>query len=468
MTITVDIHCHTFNADDIPVEGFVRNAAKSLPSQVWRALDAIGQGGAPGYREEINALDAELTSGEDGGFMTFERANEEPLVAMEDRAREIAAVVNSTDVAAVPMADAGPELSGLRPPKWARLVAVATSSRLDNTKALLASDEGADLVVPSLVDMEFGTRDWAETTVVQQIEMAEKISRLSMLGRLRAPVHPFVGFDPRREMRSRLVGDIEPALDVVREAVLRYGFIGIKVYPPMGWRPFGNAKQPPKGMDADQGKLCDDVLADLYDWCVEEQVPITAHANPSNYTDPEFKDFSGPAAWQEVYAFDDSRWEKLHINFGHFGGEQRDDGKNGWPQEFSLMADRLPVYADLSNHDLENAGAIREYLLLLRDIFADPARAAMKPRLMVGSDWWMPGGFEPGFISRYIDWYRQVVAEDDNDVDRFSGGAALEFLGFAGADVAGQDASDNRNRLRLVRRYETNGLAVPAWLAADE
>jgi hypothetical protein len=59
MTV-VDVHCHTFNGDDLPVRGFVQRVllenigALSLVSWV---LDNVGQLGTPGYEEERAQLD---------------------------------------------------------------------------------------------------------------------------------------------------------------------------------------------------------------------------------------------------------------------------------------------------------------------------------------------------------------------------------------------------------------------------
>src|SRR5439155_20874758 len=126
----------------------------------------------------------------------------------------------------------------------------------------------------------------------EQVELHEKVSRLSMLGRLgygTARVHPFVGFDPRRELVSRKRADLKGALALAKEAVQEYGFIGVKLYPPMGFRPLGNGAT--AEMTAEDAYRVDGILDELYTWCEAEQVPVTAHCNPSNEAAEEYRDF---------------------------------------------------------------------------------------------------------------------------------------------------------------------------------
>ena len=53
MTV-VDIHCHTFNADDLPIKGFVKRVVGSenvVGSRVGWVIDRSIQGLAPGSAE---------------------------------------------------------------------------------------------------------------------------------------------------------------------------------------------------------------------------------------------------------------------------------------------------------------------------------------------------------------------------------------------------------------------------------
>jgi hypothetical protein len=96
-----------------------------------------------------------------------------------------------------------------------RWVVLIGKGRWQITTSLMNTYPGVDLFVSMLVDLEPGLHDVAPATIREQIELHEKVSRLSMLGRLghgTARVHPFVGFDPRRELASRKRADLKGAL----------------------------------------------------------------------------------------------------------------------------------------------------------------------------------------------------------------------------------------------------------------
>lgn len=77
-------------------------------------------------------------------------------------------------------------------------------------------------------------------------------------------MHSFVGFDPRRQVQ-------EPGtpLALVKRAILEHGFVGVKLYPPMGFQASDN-----------KGPI-ETALRRLYDWCKDADVPIMAHAENS-------------------------------------------------------------------------------------------------------------------------------------------------------------------------------------------
>jgi hypothetical protein len=265
----VDIHCHTFNADDLPVRGFVRSIGKqdgALGSKLATLVDLVLQHGAPGYEEEKERLDRLVARGRIEA--EFEVATERPAAGGVDLEREVDETLHELETThPALLQEVGLELETLEgdgPPaavglegvtdwyenakravRWATLF---TKYRVELTELLARNfDDEIDLYTPLLVDLEMGLHDRAHTTNRQQMEIHEKISRLSMRGELpgveRGRIHPFISFDPRRELRARLSEDEQTPLDLVKEAVNRYGFIGVKVYPPMGWKPLGNERR---------------------------------------------------------------------------------------------------------------------------------------------------------------------------------------------------------------------------------
>lgn len=485
----VDIHCHVFNADDLPVRGFVEHLHLDTPvlGPLLSALvDRVVQGRAPGYDSDMARIRSLLGAGaqplealgapsgvlaglEAGTGSLDARADatlaqllaEDPifvnrLAAAATQEAHGAEAVPQAMPDAAPMAGLGDRLAGARRlVRWAALFAM---SRPDVARELVANfGDEVDLFCPLLVDLGPGLGDKPKTTVRQQVEMLEGISVLSMRGTLpgggRARLHPFVGFDPRAQVRAELEQRSVTPLDVVRDAVHAHGFLGVKVYPPMGWRPIGNTATIDM-TPAEAGRL-DDVLRRFYSWCQDEDVPITAHANRSNYADPSFADFPGPDGWGEVL----EEFGGLRVNFGHFGGATATLGASSWPaQMIDLAVRHQHVYVDTGNHRVHDTAMAKAYLASLARLLEDPARKPMAGRLMFGSDWFMLASMpdHDAFLATYrrlfSDRFGEAAAAD------FLGGNALRFLGLSG------EGSKNADRLRaFYARHAPD--RVPDWLA---
>lgn len=469
MTMIVDIHCHTFNADDLPVRGFLQKVAfhdHLFTDDLAALVDRVVQGRAPGYAAENARLDTLLGGAPLPEAAAFAEAAPDPAATIEADVDRTLAEIAATDPGLLHRVGVHLASEGAPPPlgspqegaldwfraarravRWAKIYG---SYRLDNAATLLNLFSGrVDLAVPMLVDLGMGLSDTAPTTQRQQVELQEKISRLSLQGKLPAgahgDVHGFVGFDPRRELRARRVGDIDTPLAVLADAVTRYGFVGVKLYPPMGFLPLGNA-----AAGVPDGAKLDDVMRELFAWCVAEQVPVTAHGSASNYADEEFATFGSPSNWAPVLdEFDD-----LHVNLGHFGGT--DDAQEPWRTGIARLAASHPhVYADVGNHRIDRADVRTRYLQILEGVFDDPATEIMAERLMFGTDWFMLAILpeHDQFLDRYEQLYREAFG--DEATRAFMGGTALRFLGF--------DDPANANAERVRRRYA--GLDAPDWLA---
>ncbi|MGI8519962.1 MAG: amidohydrolase family protein [Actinomycetota bacterium] len=471
----VDVHCHTFNGDDLPVQGFVQRVllddVATLRLVSW-ALDRIGQHGTPGYEEERGSLDRLLSQQTRIAAPrtllvqpTFEHDVENYFgVAQRERPDLVTAAEgemtgNSVSPALIEgLSPAGALKNARRAIAWAVLLC---QSRLEISQRLVHTYPEVQLFVPMTVDMAIGLKDHPEVSPCQQIELQEKISRLSMLGLLRensqAKLHPFIGFDPRSEYRSRAVGDIVSSLDVVKSAIMDFGFVGIKLYPPMGFRPIDNV--PTCDMDEQQARGVDEILRELYTWCADEDVPITAHCNSSNEARHDYQWNSSPQLWEKVL----DRHGELRLNLGHFGGfrseVKSDKPETLWPREIAELATRFPnVYADTGHHRIDDAASTESYFRMLSDLFGGngPQVAPIKGRVMYGSDWLMLALVPDAslYLHRYRDTFEQYFGE--KSIARFMGGAALEFLGLTD--------DGNKNRQRLTARYRRYQVQPPDWL----
>jgi len=102
------------------------------------------------------------------------------------------------------------------------------------------------------------------------------------------------------------------------EAIGSYYFMGIKVYPPLGFDPW-----PEPGIERD--KVCI-----LYEYCIKNNIPITAHCSPGGFiVDKSFKDFSSPYKWEMVLKY----YNELRLNLAHFGGVEN----KKWPEKITSM-----------------------------------------------------------------------------------------------------------------------------------
>jgi hypothetical protein len=121
------------------------------------------------------------------------------------------------------------------------------------------------------------------TPLAPQLDIYEKIAALT-----NGEVLPLLAFDPRRQAdRARDVagGEASP-LEMVEDCLRRGCFIGLKLYPPMGYRPANNAERdatPNEDWWAGLGRAMDAVFDTLFQRCIKAELPVMAHANKSQH-----------------------------------------------------------------------------------------------------------------------------------------------------------------------------------------
>ncbi|MFH1467998.1 MAG: hypothetical protein ABIO70_26665 [Pseudomonadota bacterium] len=164
------------------------------------------------------------------------------------------------------------------------------------------------LFVTHIVDMWTAFRDdvalLGRDTLEQAAAMAEVTSSpdTDLTGRTLA----FMAFDPNGAItETNGVWKVRhDALADLTTAVEKHGCIGVKLYPLMGFRPSGNAQAigsdgQPLG-DA-RGAACDAALERLYQFCVEQELPIVSHTRwEGAWSCPGARDNTNPAFWRPV------------------------------------------------------------------------------------------------------------------------------------------------------------------------
>jgi predicted TIM-barrel fold metal-dependent hydrolase len=384
-----------------------------------------------------------------------------------------------------------------------------------------------DLFTPLLVDFSYwtGTAEQPRSRLADQIAVQRQLALTALesappwpgglqarrrtdggRGRFRigAPLLPFIAFNPLREVLSpsaaahrpgRPLAELEGALDLVRAAVLEHGFIGVKLYPPVGFAPVGNERHrrwqdgrlerldrnlPPRELaqwrrkKRELGKHLDRALRALYHFCQDESVPILAHSNDSNSFQPGYGWCSGPTHWRQVLA----EFPRLRLCLAHFGQFTGVDSHGdpaaaaatrgcfgqmtsyAWSYQASRLFTHEHVYVDLSNSEAATDESARRRLVALLPKLDAHSKGKLRERLIYGSDWFMNNlnGPHERFFDNLESAFRAVWSDRDT-VAAVMGGNALRFLGLA----AGPDGSIPANLDRVRRHY---GARLPAWLRA--
>lgn len=175
--------------------------------------------------------------------------------------------------------------------------------------------------------------------------------------------------------------------DLVEYALSLDTFRGAKLYPTIGYYPYGNSvidepkrttPHPPNMRDVD------DALGHLYEICGSE-IPVMAHGNHSKGTMPEYKVMAGPRGWKKAL----DAYPELRVNIGHFGGNSVVAGSN-WTDNFiKMMSTYEGLHTDLGYWDelQSDPDFARAFVLRLEAAIGDGSHAY--DRVMFGTDWLM-------------------------------------------------------------------------------
>ena len=494
----VDVHAHVFNGSDLPIGGFLEHQVPFIGERlrpVTARLHQAVHGSSPNAAEELTASRALFDADKPV----------EPVVSTKIK-DAVRAIMKETEGWAVWDWLSGRDVAGTAD-RIADMFAFITRPRYQIAASCARIYGTVDLFTPSLIDYDHWSEDEPETPFEQQIGVHERVAKLSIRGKIAradARFHPLTSFDPLREVRTAMVTGryapfgapvvagapmppVDPAtlpalpaqptedwarqttsiasgtssLGIVRQSIERAGFVGVKLYPTVGYLPLRN-----DCWDVHQrgglGAQLDQALRAFYAYCVAMDVPVMTHASNSNGYALGYGLLASPAAWAPVL----KEFPKLRLNLGHFGHLEGWDDDRGltaceaWIRQAAVLMQRYDnVYADVSASAMPvQAGFDARYLPILKEITEKYPRTRL--RLMYGSDFWV----------------NRIDAQADLDVDAFAdllpkakldaalvagimGGNALRFLGFL--DDKG-DKPNTQGRARLGSFYGAN--PKPEWL----
>lgn len=279
-----------------------------------------------------------------------------------------------------------------------------------------------------------------------QIEFWQDVSNKDLHG---IGVHTFAGYDPlkhARELFPRGADANDPPKESgyfrqLADYAASCAFKGFKLYPPMGFRPFGNAElDRPCNRDfvgkngvgdsivrwwgerPPLGRALDDALKQLYAFATSRDLPILLHTGATNLTASNFAERASQEHLQTAL----NVYPKLRICIAHFtpaetfiaemhritssGGSLQDSSLDALRYASRLFTARTPnVYADVGYMEEflgKDEDLPRRFFCALFDYFRKAPGAA--DRIMFGSDWIMLAG-EPGYKA-----YVEVIREGLN------------------------------------------------------
>jgi len=295
------------------------------------------------------------------------------------------------------------------------------------------------LATPALIDFNFWLNDQSPSPLSEQIELMGLLSVRSAF-----PMHGFAPFDPLREIRRPAS---EPAsLQIVKTAIRRYGFLGVKLYSPMGFRPAHNAELgfpfPAPAAGKEFGRRLDNALDGLYAWCESEQVPILAHTTESQSAGPDFAARAEPKFWLSVL----EKYPRLRLNLAHFGnfsqaftGDAAGDPVANYPRTWEheigaiVNGNRFRgVFADISYfHWVLDGSGETQKIAAVKRMFAKYFEADPNvERLMFGTDWSMTGKAQQanGYIDN-VEAFFKDLGLTGGQLDNLFYKNALRYLG---------------------------------------
>lgn len=530
--LTVDVHCHFFNGTDLQMQRFLQYVVDANGDHPGDAIAAplaqdINWLFAPTGKSEMRKLHS--GNSETDARDKWKKAHAASYRKFRDQLMQHRAEAGLTEGGG---AAAGSSLSGATktdsrawPKKYEdhehylrgrpdlaagslpafeeyfqyRYVALADYLDLYNNSA---SKRTMDLMIAHLVDYDWPLNNGkpTRTPLSVQVKLMERISVMSH-GR----VHTFAPFDPFREIayRAGIRGANWSALDAVQKWVALHGCIGVKIYPPMGFAPYGNCEidsghwcgvwdwlrdvehvPDGKGGHGTIGQRLDDVLCELYTWCLDNDLPVMAHTALSNGLNKKFESFTKAKHWAALR----EQFGKLRVNFGHLGGFEKTSAAD-WnmisaPSPSSVNVRDL--VALMSPDSAAPGGRFFGDSAYSEMVLSDPAcllgvydaalswtapgqvRPVLPDRLMYGSDWSLlmleeeMQKYFADFVSMYLQLDKSRPASGESQVslsDRFFGANAIDYLGLR----------DGRGRQRLANFYATHGMTFdqgqqPVWM----
>lgn len=497
----VDAHCHAFNATDLTATKFILVSFLGIyprpsgPTRAERLLEDMIRGiirglsrGVPSAAIEAEMLEAsllapavvpDLTPGQEAEVRALRNEAEAAARRVaQERSEESSplAAADASPARCIPRSESSIQFGLKAAVRWVRILRRYRREIVETLAARhLAAGYRPTLLCPALVDYSNWLGESLGSPLPEQVAVMGKIAANGDL----PPVHGYAPFDPLRHAlfkagKDGVDGRWDP-MALLREALFESGFAGVKLYPPMGFRPAGNAgdaaaSYPPAvasvlGGHAAVGAHLDAALEELWAFCAREDVPVMAHASNSNVAGEDYGYRADPTHWVALLA----RRPSLRVMLAHFGGFQsvaEGHGEAGrpcpsplpfedsWEGVIGRYIQQNPdarLFADISflGEVYDDRAGRRSRERMMRYLAFDPGAR----HLVFGSDWVMLGlhkgwGKRPPYASRVAAFLADCGLTGET-LDGVMRGNALRFLGLGEGEAT---------RNRLLRFYAEHRL----------
>lgn len=477
--VVIDIHTHIFNAHDIPIGGVMR--AQGIPLSVLGPVVEFLMAGTQDYAPASGPSTELFSPGDFGAPLAIPEADKAAIrsyvgqsqvrrftplqteLSLSD-GRQLDEESMALTVAVFEAANIPPAENTLTPDAQLRVspanalafVALMRKSQLTIAERLRADFPGVNLFVHHLMDLGSAYGDQPANPFPAQMQRFDALEAdPAVAGHF---LH-FTAFDPFR-------GDA--ALDVIREpgaTQLRGRALGVKFYPPSGYRPAENdietkpswlaparraqwaSRYEALGATMEERNTHLDAICDrFFDFCEQQQIPVFAHC-----TGFGFQAVSGygmncnPKYWRTVLV----RHPLLRLCLAHAGGEpwwfsageKPDPGLGTEDQErwnfgrdvVQLCIDYPNVYTEVGYLDavLEPGEKRNRLVARLKEVAPATGKAPgvqFGRKIMYGTDWHMI--YKEKNYPRYLDAFTEIFADPALQplAARFFAGTAVEFL----------------------------------------
>ena len=254
-------------------------------------------------------------------------------------------------------------------------------------------DAGIILATPLMMDIEISSfNQKPECPYRYQIQEISDIA-----ARYPGKIMPFIMFDPRRETKTEELeakGTTEEMKsNAITEALEEYGFLGVKMYPALGYDPDNESIY----NDYETNKK----LKLVYEYCnnKRKRISITTHCSKGGSYSSELMRYhriieylNDPRRWEKVI----EKYPYINFNFAHFGGFK--DFMNANEKYYMVWTDKIRefmrknnnVYADISSHlGALNPKHSEKYFEILKGLLDEKKndKYLYRDRILFGTDW---------------------------------------------------------------------------------